>query len=86
MRQVERRGRGKGQVRLASKSASIAGFCCCYLLPSLVYSSVLVTLETAVGAYRGILLLCSRGQRCPVVHGKENLSWCRLICRMRATK
>lgn len=73
MRQVERMGRGKGQASPALKSDNTAGFCCCYLLPSLVYSSVLVTLETAVGAYRGILLLCSRGQRCPVVHGKENL-------------
>lgn len=70
LRQVERRGRG--QVIPGSKSDNIAGFCCRYLLPSLVYSSVLVTLETAVGAYRGILLLCSCGQRCPVVHGKEN--------------
>lgn len=86
MGRLESRGRGKGQLRPASKSDNKAGFCCSYLLPSLVYSSMLVTLETAVGAYRGILLLCSCGQRCPVVHGKENLSWCRLICSMRVTK
>lgn len=61
-RQVERRGRGKGQVRPALKSDNIAGFCCCCLLPSLVYSSVLVTLETAVGAYRAFCCCAAVGR------------------------
>lgn len=64
---------GKGQLRPAPKSDNIAGSRCCCLLPSLVYSSMLVTLETAVGAYRGILLLCSHGQRCPVVCGEREI-------------
>lgn len=51
----------KRQLRPAPKSGNIAGLHgCCFLL-SLVYGSVLVTLETAVGAYRGTVLLCSRG-------------------------
>lgn len=70
MGQLKKRGQGKGQFRLVPRSDSVAESCC-YLLPSLVYGSVLVTLETAVGAYRGILLLCSHGQRCPVVHGER---------------
>lgn len=45
-----KRGIGKGELRPAPKSGSIAGLHCCCLLPSPVYGSVLVTLETAVGA------------------------------------
>lgn len=75
--QLEGKG-GRQQLRPAPKSGNITGLCCCCFLLSLVYGSALVTLATAVGAYRGIALLCSHdtvGKSVPWCVGRGGAVW-----------